>query len=162
MAQTSIGQLDTVVTPLQMAAQAMTLANKGTRYETHIIKSIQSYNFDQTIQETKPVVAAKLENKNSTFDIIKEGMIGAAKDVPQNKVLGYDIAIKTGTPQQTSTITNSALIGYAPAENPEIAISIYIEQGSAAKKMISRIIQAYEKTKTMQPEYPQTVQTLLP
>ncbi len=162
VAQTSIGQLDTVVTPLQMASQAMTLANKGIRYETHIIKSIQSYNFDQTIQETKPIVAAKLENKNGAFDIIKEGMIGAAKDVPLIKKLGYDVAIKTGTPQQTSTITNSAVIGYSPADTPEIAVSIYIEQGSASKKMVSRVIEAYEKTKTMQQEYPQTVQTLLP
>ena len=145
-----------------MASQAMTLANKGIRYETHIIKSIQSYNFDQTIQETNPIVAAKLENKNGAFDIIKEGMIGAAKDVPLIKKLGYDVAIKTGTPQQTSTITNSAVIGYSPADTPEIAVSIYIEQGSASKKMVSRVIEAYEKTKTMQQEYPQTVQTLLP
>ena len=79
-AQTSIGQLDTVVTPLQMATQAMTLANKGTRYETHIIKSVQSYNFDKTVRQTKPVVVSKLQNKNSAFDIVKEGMIAAGND----------------------------------------------------------------------------------
>lgn len=161
-AQTAIGQLDTVVTPLQMATQAMTLANNGMRYETHIIKSIQSYNFDRTIMETKPVVAAQTKDKNNAFATVKKGMIAASNRIAENKRLPYQIAVKTGTPQKNNVITNSAVLGYGPAEEPEIAVAIYIEEGSASKRMIHRIFQAYEKSKSMQQIYPQQAQTLLP
>ena len=160
-AQVSIGQLDTVVTPLQMATQAMTLANKGTRYETHIIKSIQSYNFDKTIQQTEPVAVSQLENKNSAFDIVKEGMIAAGNDTSNIRSLPYQVALKSGTPQKAKKVFNSAVIAYSPAETPEIAISVYIEEGNYAKNMVSNIIKAYEKTKTTQQEYPQNPQILL-
>ncbi len=162
VAQTAIGQLDTVVTPLQMAAQAMTLANAGTRYETHIIKSVQSYNFDQTISETKPVVAAQIQDKNNAFETVEDGMFAASKRISQNQKLPYTIAVKTGTPQVNTKITNSAIIGYGPVDTPEIAVAIMIEEGNASKAMIHRIFQAYEKTKTMQQDYPQDSQTLLP
>ncbi len=161
-AQVSIGQLDTVVTPLQLATQAMTLANRGVRYETHILKSVQSYNFDQTISETKPVVSTTLQGKDDAFEQVIKGMIGAANDVPAIRKLSYDVAIKTGTPQTTTTIFHSSTIGFAPADQPEIAIGLYVEEGNNAKAMVSRIIEAYEKTKQAQKEYPQATQTLLP
>lgn len=72
------------------------------------------------------------------------------------------LRLKPERRSKPSTITNSAADRLFSGRYSEIAISIYIEQGSASKKMVSRVIQAYEKTKTMQPEYPQTVQTLLP
>ncbi len=162
VAQTAIGQLDTVVTPLQMAAQAMTLANNGTRYETHILKSVQSYNFDKTISETQPVVASEIKDKNGAFEIVREGMLAASNRIADNRKLPYTIAVKTGTPQVNKNITNSAIIGYGPAQSPEIAVAILIEEGNASKTMISRVFQAYEKTKTMQQDYPQDSQTLLP
>ncbi|MBQ4153168.1 MAG: hypothetical protein IJD11_02325, partial [Oscillospiraceae bacterium] len=160
-AQVSIGQLDTAVTPLQLATQAMTLANQGVRYETHIVKSIQSYNFDKTVSETEPKVAAKLENKNNAFPLVKQGMIGAANDVPAIRALPYDVAIKTGTPQTTNTIFHSSTIAFAPADEPEISIGLYVEEGNNAKAMVARILKAYEETKKMEKEYPQASQSLL-
>lgn len=161
-AQTSIGQLDTVVTPLQMATQAMTLANNGTRYETHIVKSIQSYNFDKTITETQPVVASQLENKNGAFDIVREGMMAAADKYASFQRLPVDAALKTGTPQTTKTTFHSAAIAYAPAEDAEISIGVYIEKGCRAREVVPRVIEAYLKTKETQKQYPQASQTLLP
>lgn len=43
--------------------------------------------------------------------------------------LGYQVAIKTGSPQVDNNTTNSALIGFAPVDNPEIAVGVMLEEG---------------------------------
>lgn len=161
VAQASIGQMDTAVTPLQMATQAATIANKGTRYETHIIKSIQSYNYDKLIMETQPVVASTIENKNNTFEIVREGMVAAANNVSELRQYSFDVAIKTGTPQTTETKFYSTVIGFAPAEEPEIAIACVLEQGTSARSVIKPVIDAYYSTQTPTAQEPQQSGTLL-
>ena len=59
--------------------------------------------------------------------------------------LGFDVAIKTGTPQVDGRVQDSFFIGYAPAENPEIAFAGVIEGGEYSKYMIRSIIQAYQQ-----------------
>ncbi|MDF2567958.1 MAG: Cell division protein FtsI/penicillin-binding protein 2, partial [Oscillospiraceae bacterium] len=130
--QASIGQLDTAVTPLQMAIQAATLANDGTRYEAHLIKSVQSYNYENIISQTQPKVASKITGKTAQFDIVTEGMKAAASRLTGSHSLSrysFDVAIKTGTPQTATNKFNSAVIGFAPADEPEIAIAAIIEDG---------------------------------
>ena len=60
--------------------------------------------------------------------------------------LGFDVAVKTGTPQVSGRVQDSFFIGYAPADDPEIAFAGVIEGGEYSKYMIRSIIQAYEKT----------------
>ncbi len=157
--QAAIGQADTYVTPLQMAAQAMTIGNKGTRYQTYMVDSIYDYGMENLISKTEPVVAAEIEDKTGfTFDTVIEGMREAAQfdeyTYPTTEDyytdnylltdLPYDVAIKTGTPQITSsTDTGSAFIGFYPADDPEIAFSGFIEHGEYSKLMIKEIISAY-------------------
>ena len=157
--QMAIGQSETAVTPLQMAAQAMTIANKGIRYRTYMVDSIFNYNMDATISVTKPQIAAVIEDKTGyTFDTVKKGMIAAANfteySYPTNKDyytesylltdLPAQAAIKTGTPQMTSSEdTGSAFIGFYPADDPEIAFSGFIEHGEFSKFMVKEIISAY-------------------
>ncbi len=157
--QAAIGQADTYVTPLQMAAQAMTIGNKGTRYQTYMVDSIYDYGMENLISKTEPVVAAEIEDKTGyTFDTVIEGMrevaqfdeytYPTAEDYYTDNYLltdlPYDVAIKTGTPQITSsTDTGSAFIGFYPADDPEIAFSGFIEHGEYSKLMIKEIISAY-------------------
>ena len=163
--QASIGQLDNYVTPLQMSIQAATIANKGVRYESHIVKSIQSYNFDKLIKETTPVVASKIDVNPSMFDPVREGMEGAARRVTGvNRLtnLSFKVAIKTGTPQTATKRYNSTVIGFAPSEEPEIAIAGIIEDGERASNLVRQIINAYYNTKKPTQQKPQSAGTLLP
>ena len=62
--------------------------------------------------------------------------------------LGFDVAIKTGTPQNWRNgdeVTDSCFIGFAPADDPQIAFAGMIEGGEYSKYMILSIIQAYYK-----------------
>lgn len=152
--QTAIGQSETAVTPLQMAVQAATLANKGVRYKPYIIDSVYDYNQETLIKKTQPIVASKIPvTDESIFDDIEEGMIGAANFAPALTNYYYDdytltslpgqTAIKTGTPQKTKIITNTAAIGYYPVDDPEIAFAFYVEEGEYSKYMIRQVIDAY-------------------
>ena len=149
--QAAIGQMDTNVTPLQMAVQAMTLANRGTRYRAHLIKEVRSYD-DQTVLSTTPTeVLSEFAMTDETFEAIKEGMLGAAARVPapyQLTDLGYDVALKTGTPQKNNTEYHSAAIAFAPADDADIAISVMLELGDNANYIIRQVLDAYYGTDT--------------
>ena len=54
-----------------------------------------------------------------------------------------NVAIKTGTPQASEEVVNSAVIGFYPAENPEIAFGVYLEKGDYAKILAANVMQAY-------------------
>lgn len=152
--QASIGQSEINISPLQMAVQAMTLANHGVRYRPYIVDSVWSYDRENLISKTQPVVEYTIPDKTGTaFDIVKDGMILASqatlwspfttdKMSESLTTLPYPVAIKTGTPQRGSG-TDSAVIGYYPADNPEIAFSVFIEKGEYSKYAVRKIIDAY-------------------
>ncbi len=157
--QAAIGQSETCVTPLQMAGQAMTIANKGVRYNTYMVDSVYTYNMESLVSKTEPTVAAVIEDKTGrTFDTVIAGMSEAAafeayyypslKDYYTDSYLLTDLpyrtAIKTGTPQVTSKEdTGSAFIGFYPVEDPQIAFAGYVEHGEYSKLMIKDIIESY-------------------
>lgn len=65
--------------------------------------------------------------------------------------LGYDVAIKTGTPQAGGgRVQDSFFIGYAPADNPKIAFACVVEGAEYSKYMIRDVLKAYEKMETRQ------------
>lgn len=133
--QASIGQSDNKFTPMQLATYTATLANNGKRMKTHMVKSVVSYNFDETVMEAQPEIAYDLNLKPGVADIVKEGMVAAAgpSGTSLGKFNGYGVTVaaKTGSPQVNAAGTeiNSVYIAYAPAENPEIAIAVVIEKG---------------------------------
>ncbi len=145
--QAAIGQMDTAITPLQMAIQAMTIANKGKRLEAHLIKSVETYN-GEVVSETKPVEASSFNMSDDTYKAVTDGMILAASTVPapyQLTGLGYDVALKTGTPQTNAAgdRTNNCFIAFAPVSDPEIAISCMIEDGTYTNRLVRQILDAY-------------------
>lgn len=159
--QASIGQSDNAVTPLQMASQAMTIANKGVRYDTHIIKSIQSYNYDKMIKETTPVVGDEIENKNNAFEIVTEGMEAVSSRYPDLCKYSFKVAMKTGTPQTSLTAFHSAAVAFAPSDDADIAIGCYIQSGNMSRLMVSKVIDAYYKSKKHTKQKPQEYGELL-
>lgn len=148
--QTGIGNSETAITPLQMANVALTVANKGVRYQPYLIDSIWDYEHEKCISKTQKTVSETIETKfDNTWDIVKEGMIlVSTNNMPQQyslSNLGYDVAIKTGTPQLSSRTQDSLFIGFAPADNPKIAFCGVVEGGEYSKYMIRSILRLYEK-----------------
>ena len=151
--QAAIGQGNTVVTPIQLATYAATLANNGVRYRTHFVKAILDTNTGEVLSETQPEVMDVIEGTGNTFELVREGM----KQVPSTisgKISSYPIAIacKTGTPQRSETYApgkhylNAMMVAYLPADDPEIAIGISIEYGgygARAGDLVVNIANAY-------------------
>lgn len=161
--QASIGQSEIAVTPLQMAVQAATLANKGVRLKPYMVEGIYSYDMASEINKTPRTVANVIDVKDpEMYAYIEEGMIGAAANTPAAhslNTLPFKAAIKTGTPQKTGDITSSAFIGYYPVGNPEIAFAGIVEEGEYSKYMIRDIIDAYYGYDKITPPVNPTVTT---
>lgn len=139
--QAAIGQSDTMVTPIQLARYCAALANFGTVYECSILKSVSSYDYSDSIFERTPKVANELDEVEPyTWGLVREGMIGAAND-PYGTVFltfyGYEptVAAKTGTTETGGVTDDAAFICYAPADDPEIAIAVVVENGSAGANL---------------------------
>lgn len=149
--QAGIGNQDCGMTPLQMAVVANTIANRGVRYKPYLVDSYHEFGSNELISETKPTIAETINlNYDYVYDYIIDGMIDASKNVPTKyslSNLGFDVAIKTGTPQISSDLSkqNSFFIGFAPADKPEIAFAGVIEGGDYSKYMIRDIILEYQK-----------------
>lgn len=130
----SIGQGELLVTPLQLANQAAAIANKGYYITPHFTKndSMQSNIFHTSI------------NKKH-FDVVHRGMAQVMKkgtgklyNVPKLKICG-----KTGTVQNPHGDDHSLFIGFAPMDNPQIAIAVAVENagfGSAWACPIATLI----------------------
>lgn len=135
-AQTSIGQLYCQFTPMQMARYAAALGNGGNLITPHLIQ--KRVAADGTVVETEKQ-SSKIEGlSEENLAIIKEGMIGVVGDTSSSiysyfKDFGFDIAGKTGTPEtgleSQNQSSNGTFICYAPADNPEIAVSVVLEHG---------------------------------
>ncbi len=127
----SIGQGDLLVTPLQLINYISAIANGGKIYQPFIVKKITNED-EKVIKELEPKI---LEDYSSNSDIIKEiqrGMTDAVKKSYGTAYLladlPFSVAAKTGTAQiESNTKINAFFVGYAPTENPQIAILVLVE-----------------------------------
>ncbi|MBR5320478.1 MAG: hypothetical protein IKU41_01405 [Clostridia bacterium] len=132
--QAAIGQSDHLYTPIQLCSYIATLANGGTRYKAHFVESIKSADYSETLYQAEPEVLQKLNISKSTLNTVKSGMIEMAKTYASLRDADYQVAAKTGTAQAKKKVngvvvsyTNGFVVSYAPADNPEIAVVIAIE-----------------------------------
>lgn len=149
--QASIGQSDNLLTPLQLCNYAATIANGGTRYQLHFVKSRIS-NSTGVATQTGANIVKKLNMRESTVKAVQEGMrLVATNGGPRYVFAKIDtkVACKTGTSQVIVNgvkSNNGFLITYAPYDNPEISIASAIERagsGSSTAEVTSSIIDYY-------------------
>lgn len=160
--QAVIGQSLNKFSPLQLVCYTSALANKGTRYEATLLSRVISWDYQDLIEEHKPTVASTLDISEKAMTAVDQGMrltttLGTAeqylKDYP------ITIACKTGTAQWQGTTStgsfsgsdNASFVLYAPADDPEIAISVYIERGSQGGNLANvciPILDAYFSSST--------------
>ena len=122
----AIGQGEILATPLQMCNLAAIIANRGYYITPHVVKNIEGELLDSEYTTRK---LTGMDSKH--FDAIVEGMHHAVQYGTCRGLSMYDLDVcgKTGTVQNPHGKDHSACIAFAPRENPEIAISVFIENG---------------------------------
>lgn len=147
--QAAIGQSDNLFSPLQLANYAATLANGGTNYRTTLLKAVKSAADETVLKTSVPEVRQMAGASNAALAAVKDGMLqvtrqggtayGVFSDFP------ISVAGKTGSAQVKGG-TNGLFICYAPAENPQIAVSVVLENGDSGTKaaaVAKEILQGY-------------------
>ena len=143
----AIGQSINRFTPMQLCVYATTLANHGTRYKATFMNRVVSADYKNLLLENERTVVSTLPISQEVIDIYTQGMIlvnlkeGTAGDY----FIDFPISVagKTGTAEDDPTGSdNGAYICFAPVEDPQIAIAIYVEKGGHGSTMatIARII----------------------
>jgi penicillin-binding protein 2 len=135
IASNGIGQGENQLTTMQMANLATIIANRGWFITPHLVRG---YRHDNDPNNMKPV-ESRFTTPHATgvaathFEYIVNGMRevirGSGGTAPRAQVDGIDICGKTGTVQNQHGDDSSVFIGFAPANDPKIAIAVYIENG---------------------------------
>ncbi len=146
--QISIGQMN-AFTPLQTANYVATLANGGTHYRASLIDKVVSYDISKVYKEIEPQVLNSITISGQTINAVKAGMLSVTEDGTGRAALGdYPIKVggKTGTAQVNGAADHSIFIAFAPFDNPKIAISVVLENGSSgfsAGSIVRDMLDAY-------------------
>lgn len=137
----AIGQDDNQFTPIQLCNYAATLANQGTRYKATFLKRVVASDFSSLLLESKAEIASHLSISRETCEAYLDGMLrvtsetgGTAYNVFKNYPI--EVAGKTGTAQTGgNNPANGSFVCFAPARDPQIAISVYGEKTASGAQM---------------------------
>lgn len=143
----SIGQGEIEVVPVQMANLAAIIANNGYYVTPHVIKAKgKQGNYEQLKFDINYTSVDK-----SYFPLIKEGMRMVVNEpggtARRARIDSITVCGKTGTAQNPHGEDHSVFIAFAPMENPQIAIAVYVENsgfgGTWAAPIASLMIEKY-------------------
>lgn len=127
--QSAIGQGTNGYTTAELARYVTAVANGGTCYNLTLLDKVTSPD-GKVIREFEPVIRNTIDMPAEYWNAIHTGMRGVVENMSYYKDLGMNVAGKTGTAQESTTRANHALfVGYAPYENPDIAIATRIAFG---------------------------------
>ena len=135
--QSAIGQAVNLFTPIQLCNYVSTIANGGTRYEAHLVKSILTSDNTVSLLEKTPKVVCTTGFSQQNVSTVHQGMrLVVTNGACRNNfgLLDVAVACKTGTSQVEKNIdgtskvyTNGFNISFAPYDDPELAVSVAIE-----------------------------------
>ncbi|MDE5640382.1 MAG: penicillin-binding protein 2, partial [Bifidobacterium castoris] len=127
LALASIGQGDTLVTPLQNAMVAAAVANKGKVMNPTLVDRVRFSDLS-VLPDTKPQIMSTAFSED-TAKQLTEGMEAVVTDENTNlEIPGIRVAAKTGTAQigANNDSIDGWVIGFAPADDPKIAVAVVV------------------------------------
>ncbi len=133
LAQSAIGQLDVRVTPLQMAMVAAGVANGGTVMKPYLVREVQGPDLSrlsvaQPEVYRRAVPAGVADELRAMMESVVTNGTATSAQIP-----GVRVAGKTGTAQHAPGAAPHAwFIGFAPADNPKVAVAVVVERGGDA------------------------------
>lgn len=121
----SIGQGEVTLTPLQIANLGATIANRGWFITPHVVREIQDEELDSIYTQKRRTMVSPIHYETVATGMQRavEGGTCRAAYTPEYIVCG-----KTGTAQNRGH-DHSVFMGFAPKDNPKIAIAVYVENG---------------------------------
>jgi penicillin-binding protein A len=140
IAQSAIGQAEVLASPMQMALVASTIANDGTMMKPFIVKQVMD-NKGKAVKNIEPESNGQLISKDNAKimkdlmrSVVTNGTGGAAE------VSGITASGKTGTADHVESKNPHAwFIGFAPYDNPQVAVAVIVEEGGVGGKAAARI-----------------------
>lgn len=135
-AQSAIGQRDVRVTPLQMAMITGTIANDGVVVRPRVVRRVEDYA-GRIIQQFRsdPLVFPGAEDAQAigieTAGALQDMMVGVVEDGTGTRAAidGVTVAGKTGTAQTGDGPPTVWFVGYAPTDEPQVAVAVVVEDG---------------------------------
>jgi penicillin-binding protein A len=149
LAQTSIGQRDVRMTPLQAAMIAATVANDGHQMRPYLVDQVQAPDLT-VIDSTEPE-----EWRNPVSVDVANQLTEMMKSVVANgsgraaRIPGVEVAGKTGTAQVSEDVADHTwFMGFAPADDPKIAVAVFVANGGGtggerSAPIARQVMQAY-------------------
>ncbi len=134
--QAAIGQSDNMFTPAQLASYVSTIINKGTRYSLHLVKDVRSYSTGEIVYQNEPSVISQYEISDKTLSAVKDGMRRVTEDGTAKAVFeDFEIPVggKTGTAEVSRGSDTVLFVGFAPYDNPKIAVAVVLEHGATSR-----------------------------
>ncbi|GIK61381.1 MAG: penicillin-binding protein 2 [Ignavibacteriota bacterium] len=148
MASLGIGQGEVSVTPLQLAMYASLIANNGKTKIPHVVKGYIDINTEKLVPLEFKEISTGVSQE--ALDIVKKGMylvVNGHGTATHIKLPDVEICGKTGTAQNPHGEDHAWFVGFAPYENPKIAIAVLVENvgfgGTHAAPIAKNVIQAY-------------------
>ena len=136
----AIGQENTRCTPIQLANYVATLANGGTHYPVHLLKTVKTNDFSQVVEEYVPEPLDTIDIAPENLAAVLEGMrrVASGDGTTAKYFTGLDVTVgaKTGTAQVASTSeANAVFVCFAPFEDPQVAIAVVAEKGGTGTEL---------------------------
>lgn len=145
----AIGQGYYLVTPLQQAMLLMAVANNGVVYRPMLVDKVLTTEGD-IFEKYNPEVTRTIYLKDETWKAIKSGLLAVTNQGTASSVFKDftpKVAGKTGSAETGTGTVHSWFSCYAPAENPEIVVSVLVEEGGegtvSAAPVVRKILEAY-------------------
>ena len=140
----AIGQSNNNYTTVQLARYVAAVANSGTVYNLTLLDKVTDSD-GNVLEEYEPEVRNTLDYvDDSTWEAIHYGMKMVVEDHSQFDDITVESAGKTGTAQQTDTPNHALFVGYAPYEDPDIALAIRIANGYSSSNAAELAASIYE------------------
>ena len=121
----NVKQFESGITPLQIANLGATIANRGYYYVPHVVRKVQGEALDTTFTRRHYTKASKQAYEWVVMGMRSSVLGGTCRAANRSD---YAVCGKTGTAQNRGR-DHSVFMGFAPMDNPKIAIAVYVENG---------------------------------